>query len=122
MTGYYFSEKSLVIKDESTGEVIWQGMPFGCSVERIMTLPGQRGCIVLLNGYEFSQSEWRHLSNLIHYNADGKIKWTAQLPETIDSFVAFDWEENRLYANSWSCFRVHIDLETGKILNRIFTK
>jgi hypothetical protein len=122
MINYELIEKNLIIMDKSTGEVIWQGQPFGCPVEKIMPLLGPQGCIVLLDHYEFSQSEYRHLSNLIFYNPDGKIIWTAQLPQTKDSFVDFDLEDNMLYANSWSGFRVQIDLETGRILNRRFTK
>ncbi len=121
MRSYDLVKKTLFIKDKSTGEVVWQGRPFGCSVEKIMPLPGQPNCIVLIDHYEFSQSEYRHLSNLINISPEGEIIWTAQLPQTKDSFVDFDWEDNILFANSWSGFRVRIDLETGRIMNRTFT-
>ena len=122
MRSYELVEKTLFIKEQSTGDVVWQGRPFGCAVEKIMPLPRQPSCIVLLNHYEFSQSEYRHLSNLINVSPEGEIIWAAQLPQTKDSFVDFDWEGNILFANSWSGFRAQIDLETGRILNRTFTK
>src|SRR5574341_1168038 len=121
MTNYELIEKTLFIKDESTGEIVWQGRPYGCSVEKIMPMPGRPGCIVLLDHREFSRSEIRYLGNLINVGPDGKTIWSVPLFRSHDSFVDFDWEGNMLFANTWSCFRVQIDLETGKILSRIFT-
>jgi hypothetical protein len=50
--------------------------------------------------------------------------WVADLPDATgnDAYVAVKFEGGRLVAHSWSCYRVEIDIETGKILSKIFTK
>lgn len=122
MITYHLIENTLIMKNKTTEEVLWQGRPYGCSIVKIMPLLDQSGCIVLLDQNDFSQSEYRHLSNLINISPKGAIKWAAQLPETRDVYVNFRFEEKSLFANSWSGFRVQIDLETGRILDRKFTK
>jgi hypothetical protein len=122
MITYDLIEKTLFIKDQTTGKVLWQGLPFGCAVEKIMPLLDHPDCIVLLEQNEFSRSDYHHLGNLVKVSSNGKIIWAAQLPETIDVYVNFGWDENMIFANSWSGFQVQIDPENGKILKRVFTK
>jgi len=75
---------------------------------------------------------WRHKvggpkadDNLVRLRADGSVAWVAEPPEASasDFWVAIEWVPDQgLVANSWSCWRVHIDPDTGKVIDKEFTK
>ena len=122
MSTYEIIDQLLVIRESSSGEVIWKGKPLDCNVKKMESLEKQVGCIVLLDVEDFSKSDYRYLRNLIAIDGDGNIIWYAKLPESIDFFVDFDWIDNKLLANSWSGFRLQIDIANGKTIDRVFTK
>jgi hypothetical protein len=77
-------------------------------------------CIVLY-GYPSGGGKVR---NLHRKGRDGTIVWTAELPEVdgADAYVAVSLDRGALIAHSWSCFRVVIDPDSGRILESEFTK
>ncbi len=55
---------------------------------------------------------------------DGSVIWSALPPdsEPQDAWVAVRVEGSRVIANSWSCYLVILDLDTGEEIKRTFTK
>jgi hypothetical protein len=122
MVNFELIEKELVIIETSTNKVIWHGKPFDCPIRKIILMPGLPGCLVLLEYYEFRQSEYRGLGNLILLAEDGRIKWHAECPKTSDSYVDIDLSGDKLFASSWLGYLVEVNPENGKLLNKTFTK
>ncbi len=61
--------------------------------------------------------------NLRRLKSTGEVVWVAEMPErTGDAYVDARLEGGSLTAWSWSCYRVVIELATGKITERVFTK
>jgi hypothetical protein len=86
-------------------------------------IPGSSDFIQLL---PFDQSARpKHFENLSRCSASGESVWRASLP-TIpgdhDAYVDAEIRDGRLFAWSWSCFRVELNIESGRIENSIFTK
>jgi hypothetical protein len=123
MINYLIEGQLLIIKETNTGIVKWQGKPYGCSPKKIVPIINPVGCVVLLDYDDFYQSKNRSKSNLLFLNPNGEIIWHAELPSTSDDVYTFLSEESqKISANSMNGFFVHIDLTTGKITDRLFTK
>jgi len=60
--------------------------------------------------------------NLVRVRPDGSIAWRAELPESDDKYVHAKLVEGRVFAYSYGGYDVEIDLETGRILRRVFSK
>lgn len=80
--------------------------------------------LVMENYYNYDNG---NKSNLYCLNQDIEIEWFAQIREKsdkngIDYYVGFTTNGNKVFANTWDCFRLEIDLENGKILSSQFTK
>jgi hypothetical protein len=64
-------------------------------------------------------------SNLYCLNQNIEIEWflpTDIDKDGLDNYVGFTTNGNDVFANTWNCFRVEIDIETGQIMNKQFTK
>ena len=122
MITYKLHDNELIIEDDSTGKELWHGKPYGCSVVKIAPLQDSDGCIVLLDLYEFTDSDFHYLGNLILIGSDGKVKWNAELLGSHDAHVDFNYVNNELTSYMLTGFYVHIDPRTGKILSKIFTR
>jgi hypothetical protein len=49
--------------------------------------------------------------------------WQAELPTSEnDAYMEAEWRDGKLTAFSWSCFAVELDVTTGRIHSRLFTK
>ena len=56
-------------------------------------------------------------------NQNVEIEWFAEIGKSQEDFyVGFTTNGNRIYANTWNCFRHEIDIESGKIISSVFTK
>ena len=60
--------------------------------------------------------------NLYAVNLEGETIWIAELPFSPDCFLNIFIENDQLYAYSFSAYECLIDLETGKIKEKVFTK
>ncbi len=73
-------------------------------------------------------SGWRQFPNLSFSSLDGDRSWEAELPtgSNGDLYVDFQWTPGEgtgtLTAQSWSCYWVLLDMETGTIKEKVFTK
>lgn len=63
-------------------------------------------------------------SNLYCLNKNLEIQWFLpfRLKNCNDFYVGFSPDSEKVFANTWDCFRVEIDAENGEILNTEFTK
>ena len=53
---------------------------------------------------------------------DGSVAWSVQPPDSQDSWVTASVNGGTVTASSWSCWRVTIDLASGREIGRAFTK
>lgn len=119
---YSIANGTLYIGQPSSDSIIWKGKPDGYQARELLELPDSNQCIILLDRSQ--ESRPRSFQNLIAINCCGDVVWRAELPDIsgTDAYVSFSLQNGSLFANSWSCFRVTIDLETGAILAREWTK
>ena len=113
--------RELIITDGETGQALWSGRLQGLPVERVEQIDASTDAIVLL---DYAAAPSGPSQNLVRVRANGKIAWTADLPtnSSTDAYVAFDLDGGVLAANSWSGHRVQLDRETGRIVDKVFTK
>lgn len=84
-------------------------------------LADEAGSIVL---YDCMSEEVNDGRNLIRVGPKGNILWKASPPTTgmQDCFTRMQWDGQTLTANTWSCYRVGIDLRNGDVTVLEFTK
>lgn len=63
-----------------------------------------------------------HDENLIRVTLRGLLVWRAELPETGDSWTECRFHNGVLFGNSWSSYLARIDVDSGRILSKTFTK
>ncbi|REG88754.1 hypothetical protein [Flavobacterium aquicola] len=81
------------------------------------------GRILVLENYYKYENEQK--SNLYCLNQNIEIEWflpTGIDEDGVDNYVGFTTNGNQIFANTWNCFRVEIDIENGEIINKQFTK
>ncbi|MBY0273392.1 MAG: hypothetical protein K2X02_08340 [Alphaproteobacteria bacterium] len=68
--------------------------------------------------------KWGQFPNIICLNSKGEKIWTVELPttDTGDSYFRMRFKNGKLIADSWKSYSCDIDVNTGKIIERIFTK
>lgn len=67
----------------------------------------------------------RSLENLVCFNTDGTVRWKAKPPRELggpDCFTSVWLQGGSILAHTWSCYCLWLDPETGRILQRVFTK
>ena len=118
---YVTSSGELVILESHPCTEIWRGMPEGVPVSKAISAPNTNDIIVLL---EYSHNPKHSFNNLIRIGPDGSIIWYAELPKTAanDAYVEMELRENSLLAWSWSGYKAVIDLNSGNIVQKAFTK
>lgn len=72
--------------------------------------------------YDWMAKEVEGGRNLMRVDAEGQILWKASPPNTQDCFTRIAWDGQALTANTWSCYRVAVDPENGKVTVLEFTK
>jgi len=117
-----FSRKNdaIRISDKQGKHVIWEGMPDNCEIIKQLQIQDRAIHVVLIN----SDEKMGSFQNLIAIDNSGHILWKAELPDPLtgDMYVDISLQNNRLIAYSWSGYRVEIDLTSGQIISRKFTK
>jgi len=105
----------------SPGGVIgYQGKPDGHLVESACATPDDNVLVLL----RFGEKKYGAFKNLILLHSDGTVIWRAELPNSSssDAYVEFQFSNGKLFANSWSGYRVEIDISSGKLVARQFVK
>ena len=92
----------------------------GQIIDRV-DLADEGGSIVL---YDWMAEEVSDGRNLIRVGPKGNILWKASPPTTgmQDCFTHMQWDGQTLTANTWSCYRVGIDPQSGDVTVLEFTK
>jgi hypothetical protein len=105
---------------DDAGALLWSGKPLGHDASLVLPVPGTPDAIVLLS--PDAQLNGR-FGNLLRMSPDGSVSWQVEPPfQNDDAFVAVAWVGDKLIANTWSCFRVAVDVNTGRLLETLFTK
>jgi hypothetical protein len=120
----YFAEGGELFIVDHAGKLLWRGNPKEQERQRVSWAAGipQSNDGVVLFDYPLEE---RHgtFANLIRITPSGTIVFHAELPEKSgDFYVRAEIRDGKLIANSWSCYRVSIDISTGLIIERVFTK
>jgi hypothetical protein len=65
-----------------------------------------------------------YAASITRRGSEGSVRWTAIPPEgkPQDAWSTVRLEGRRVIANSWSCYLVQLDLETGCEIGRTLTK
>ncbi|WFU06284.1 hypothetical protein QA648_24560 (plasmid) [Rhizobium sp. CB3171] len=73
-------------------------------------LPKNGGSIVLYDWSDMGDSY-----NLVRLDLEGNILWKAAPPikSVPDCFTEISWDGKDLIANTWSCYRIGVDLQSG---------
>ena len=81
------------------------------------------GNIIVLFDSDSNIRSFGQFKNLICLDESAVVKWVAELPtsNTGDHYGGF-LSLYPLRCNSWSCYDCEIDVFSGKITNKIFTK
>ena len=84
-------------------------------------LPDAQGSVVL---YDWMSDDVKDGRNLVKVDPEGGILWKAIPPTTgmQDCFTRMKWDGQTLTANTWSCYRVCVDLQNGGVTVLEFTK
>src|SRR5438046_1181703 len=109
-----------VVTTNGSAQSTWSGHQEGKPTVKVMPVPGSDDRVALLD--HVSSDPNRPFNNLARYRRDGSVVWRAELPDLgVDSYVDFELS-GELKAWSWSCYRVTLDLDSGRITSRTFTK
>ena len=87
-------------------------------VTKFIAVPASSNWLILLD-HMFTP---RHSSNLLCVDGNGVERWRASLPTSPDSFVDVKAVENSIFAWTWSCYRLEINVDTGATISMEFTK
>ena len=105
---------------DDAGALLWSGRPLGHGASVVLPVPETNDAIVLLNPDEQVNGRF---GNLLRLSADGSVSWQAvPVFENNDVFVAVEWLGDKLMANTWSGYRVVVEVDTGLPLETAFTK
>jgi hypothetical protein len=125
MTYSFWIESGDVWVADSSG-VVWHGRPDGYPALSVIPLPGTGDAIVLLDwmaGPLNACGQRPGFPNLVRLTPEGRVVWRADpAVQDKDFWVAVRWRDCGLYGNTWSCYYIHLDPETGRELSRVFTK
>jgi hypothetical protein len=104
-----------------SGALQWSGKPLGLAATVALPISGTNDAIVLLARTVRVAGP---VQNLLRLSAGGAVMWRAELPrgQGYDSYVAVNWAGAQLQANTWSCYFVRLDADSGRIIDTIFTK
>jgi hypothetical protein len=79
--------------------------------------------LVLENYYQYKNGE---NSNLYFLNENLEIEWfvptTGITDQGVDHYTGFLIKDNKVFGNTWACFRVETDIENRKIIDMVFTR
>jgi outer membrane protein assembly factor BamB len=90
-------------------------------VRKAIDLPDGSGKLIVL---DWSAEGPKRRNNLVRIDTEGDEIWKAELPRGTcpDFFTDVRADGTTITANTWSCFMVTLDRETGTILSAQFTK
>lgn len=117
---YMVIDNSLVIKN-ADGVDVWRGQPEGQEVAWATSIPNSDDGLVLYEPYPAGWQQVHGFQNLVRVSPNGTIVWRAELPEKATKYVSAKLLTDRLKAFAPS-YDVDLNVDTGKILNQVWTK
>jgi outer membrane protein assembly factor BamB len=92
-------------------------------IQSIVYLENKQNFIVLYD-MDSNIRKWGQFPNIICLNSKGEKIWTVELPTTStgDSYCQMELEDGKLIADSWRSYSCEIDVNTGRIINKLFFK
>jgi hypothetical protein len=115
-TEYSIEKGQLIILELLTGRTM--RCDFDVAVSEVLPIP-EDDCLVLLDPDAMKKLTFE---NLLKVRRDGSVEWKAALPQSHDTFVSMEACGDRIEANTWSGYRVEIDLSSGQIKSVRFVK
>ena len=118
----------LVFSAKRLGLIVWRyddgslactGRYNGIDVVDAVPIDDGARCVLLLDpdgGHRLV------FENLLCVDPDGAVVWAAKLPSMPDKFVAMRLTDDGICANTWSCYLILLDPDTGAELSITFTK
>ena len=107
---YSIEAVDLLIKDVETSATVWRGRFEDTAVYKIIPLPSDAGCLVLLDP---GGSKRASFENLFLVDPVGKVRWKAELPQGGQAFTDVFLAPNGVEASTWYGIRVSADLDSG---------
>lgn len=117
---YRVAGDDLLIEDADHA-LCWCGQPDGRPVEWAIALRFADDGLALYHYYR-PDHPYGGFQNLVRVRPDGSIVWRAELPGNDDKYVNAKLIEGRLSAHSYGGYDVDIDVDTGRIIDRQFSK
>jgi hypothetical protein len=100
----------------------WRGRFDGLPVEEVQPLGDGEAALVLLE----APPGWKSVQNLLRVTSGAEIQWRGELPwgtGGADRFVEFSGSvDGDVTAWTFSCYRVTLSGESGRLLTKVFTK
>jgi len=112
---------ALAISSGAQTGFAWQGCPDGLRVVDLRVAVQGDSAFILLDPPRGTG----RVPNLVRVAATGSVIWRGELPDTsaTDSFVSLELDvEGDVIAGTWSGYRVRLDPDTGRCLDKEFTK
>jgi hypothetical protein len=112
--------EELIIRDNAQ-QSVWQGKPEGYALQWASAVPGSDEGLALYYYYRPDKRSGA-FRNLVRIKPDGSIVWHADLPAPDDTYTNAQLENGKLTAWSWGGYTAQINIETGRIIEQLFTK
>ena len=117
---YRVDGNDLVIED-ADHILVWRGQPENRPVEWATAIRIADDGLALYHYYR-PDHPYGPFQNLVRVRPNGSIAWRAELPETDDKYVSAKLVEGTISAYSYDGYYVKIDLDTGRIVTKVFSK
>ena len=77
-----------------------------------------------INGFIIIREDYYDFngSNIYALDTNGAKVWTAELHNKSDIFVGFDFDGSTLRCQTWNGFSCQIDINSGALVGKVFTK
>lgn len=125
---YRFEGDVLLCQDSSTNTVLFREQLAhpefvtlqDLTIKELHVAPDGRGLIVL---FHLTERGYKTVGNVLRTTLDGEIMWWAELTDTgFDTYVGAKVSSYGIRVNSMNGYSCQIDEQTGKIIERRFTK
>ncbi|MBY0273397.1 MAG: hypothetical protein K2X02_08365 [Alphaproteobacteria bacterium] len=92
-------------------------------IQSVIYLENKQSFIVLYD-MDSNIRKWGQFPNIICLNSKGEKIWTVELPTTStgDSYCQMEFEDGKLITDSWRSYSCEVDVNIGRIINKIFFK
>jgi hypothetical protein len=105
---------------KETGEILWKKAFSDNPIKSISLSDSKKDEIYILYAYYKFFSE-NIKSNFLKIDFHGNLIWSLNIKDE-DVAVDFRYRDGSLMVNTWHCFALYVDEQTGEILQSVFTK